>query len=99
MFIKGNTLPRYTCKEGTVGHSLQQTIRPDCSVLSLSKENMVQRRLTNQLMKSMVDTRIDTAASARESARLRSLQGRGVGAWLQAIPISNKFALRSQEYK
>ena len=43
-------------------------------------------------MKFQIDTMVEKA-SARDAARLRSLQGKGAGSWLDLVPSSQKFAL------
>ena len=35
----------------------------------------------------------------RDVARMRSLQGRGAGAWLEAIPVSDKYAMEPSEFR
>ena len=39
------------------------------------------------------------ASSDHDAARLRSCQGRGAGAWLQAIPSTENYRLKSPEFK
>ena len=52
---------------GTVGYSLQQALPS-------------QQKLTSQSVKSEIQSRIDTTASVRKAACLRSLQRKGSGA-------------------
>ena len=84
---------------GTVGYSLQQALPSQFTLSSLLSTNKVQQKLTSQSVKSEIQSRIDTTASVREAAHLRSLQGKGSGAWLQAIPSSCKFALEPKQFQ
>ena len=65
---------------GTVGYSLQQALPSQFTLSSLLSTNKVQQKLTSQSVKSEVQSRIDSTASVREAACLRSLQGKGSGA-------------------
>ena len=42
---------------------------------------------------------IKTASCLRDATRLRSTQGRGAGAWLNALPTSNKLTLVSRNLR
>ena len=46
---------------------------------------------------SQANTADFIAKQTRE--RMRSLQGRGVGAWLEAIPVSDKYAMEPSEFR
>ena len=84
---------------GTVGYSLQHALPSQFTLSSLLSTNKVQQKLTSQSVKSEIQSRIDTTASVKAAACLRSLQGKGSGAWLQAIPISCKFALEQKQFQ
>ena len=45
-----------------------------------------------------VDELIKHAPCERDAARLRSLQGKGAGAWLDVIPTSDKHAVKSNQF-
>ena len=42
---------------------------------------------------------IETASCMRDEARLRFIQGKGAGAWLNAIPSSSTLALVSRDFR
>ena len=42
---------------------------------------------------------IETASCMKDEARLRSIQGKGAGAWLNAIPSSSKLAKVSRDFR
>ena len=42
---------------------------------------------------------VDNATSLRDGARLRSLQRKGAGFWLSAIPTSGKLALKPSKFR
>ena len=42
---------------------------------------------------------MEDAPTSRDAARLRSLQGKGAGAWLEAVPSSKKLALRPSGFR
>ena len=47
----------------------------------------------------LVQASSDQDAARLRAARLRSSQGRGAGAWLQAIPSTENYSLKSPEFK
>ena len=59
----------------------------------------LQQRLTRQHAKEKTSAMIEKAPSQRDAARLRSIQGKGAGAWLNAMPTSNKLALVSRDFR
>ena len=89
--------------------SLQDTTSPVGSISSELKRSMPEKkclddllRNTNKLQHKLSLERTDQIVSNMKShpqslwdgARFRSLQGIGAGAWLDAIPVSSKFALK-----
>ena len=64
----------------------------------ISYPKKLQHRLsTKNASDSATDIIIQTQ-SDRDAAWLRSLQGRGAGAWLDVIPTSTKHALKTNEF-
>ena len=57
----------------------------------------MQHRLTTEFVQSKADQLIETDSN-RDAARLRSIRGKGAGAWLDSIPSSEKFALSSGNF-
>ena len=57
----------------------------------LSDTKKLQHRLTEKHVKTVLHM-IDNS-SMKDAARLRSLQGKGSGAWLECIPSSQELAL------
>ena len=64
--------------------------------ISYPKE--LQHRLSTKIGGDSATDIIIQAQSDRDAARLRSLQGRGAGAWLDVIPTSAKYALKTNEF-
>ena len=58
----------------------------------------LQRKLTQEDTGAEISSMIETASCMRDEARLRSIQGKGAGAWLNAIPSSSKLALVSRDF-
>ena len=61
----------------------------------LPASGKLQKRKSNDLFESMF---CDTVKSTRDAARIRSLHGKGAGAWVNAVPTSMCFALDSYIY-
>ena len=59
----------------------------------------LQQRITQGIDKLRADLILDDAKGARDGARLRSLQGRDAGAWLESVPTSEKFAMNKNEFQ
>ena len=86
-------------EDNAISHSLHQAIHPNYHLSSLTAEIKLQRNLTDSLLRSEVSKRIDAATCPKEVSRLRSIQGRGAEAWLDAIPNSQRFALKPKEFQ
>ena len=85
--------------EESISHALHLVTPPNYSLSNLGFETKLQRKLTDNFVKSEVSERINLAPNPKEAARLRSIQGRGAGAWIDAIPNSQKFALKPREFQ
>ena len=61
----------------------------------------LQKQLGDKIRKLKSDRylqRLMTSSAHEEAARFRSVQGKGAGSWIKAIPASNKFALGPNEF-
>ena len=60
----------------------------------------LQQRLSNKIANDIAADLIANSQSERTAAsyRLRSVQSRGAGGWLEVIPTSDKYAIRSNEF-
>ena len=58
----------------------------------------LQNCLSSDIAEGIAATCIMQASSVKHAARIRSCQGRGAGSWLQAIPSTPKFVLKSSEF-
>ena len=86
--------------EGRMGIALKSSIPDNHSLADiLSDTKYLQCKLSLERTKHTLSTFIQELKSMRDKTRLRSLQGRGAGAWLDAIPTSTKFALSSGDYR
>ena len=59
----------------------------------------LQHRLSTDIAEMKAAECLVQASSDQDAARLRSSQGRGAGAWLQAIPSTENYSLKSTEFK
>ena len=80
-------------KKDSISHTLQKSLDTNQSLAEyLSNTKKLQYRLVDKAMKAQVDKMLECSLS-NDAARLRSLQGKGEGAWLNSIPSSKKLAL------
>ena len=85
-------------EDNTISCSLHQAIHPNYHLSGLTTEIKLQRKLTDSLLRSEASEGIDSATCPKEVLRLRSIQGSGAGAWLDAIPNSQRFPLKPKEF-
>ena len=64
----------------------------------ISYPRKLQYHLCTKIASSEVGDLLAHVPSDRDAARLRSLQGKGAGSWLEVIPSSGKHALRANEF-
>ena len=64
----------------------------------ISYPKKLQHQLSTKIASDSATDIIIQAQSDRDAARLRSLHGRGAGAWLDVIPTSAKHALKTNEF-
>ena len=85
--------------ENSLCYQLQQSLDPGQVFTDLlTCTGKLQHRLTDKLMKFQFSTTLERAPM-KDAARLRSLQGKGAGAWLDSIPSSQKFALSPGSFR
>ena len=65
----------------------------------LTDTKKLQHKLSAESAKAEAIHLIENATSLRDGARFRSLQGKGAGSWLSAIPTSGKLALKPCEFR
>ena len=64
------------------------------------KPKKLQHRLTEDLDKLRASVLVmEDAGSACDPARIRSLQSKGAGAWLESVPTSGSFAMDKNEFQ
>ena len=82
--------------------SLPKYISPDPESQTLedfiSYPKSLQHRLSTKIAADCVDELIKHAPCERDVARLRSLQGKGAGAWLDVVLTSDKHAVKSNQF-
>ena len=68
--------------------------KPDHQSLEdyISYPKKLQQRLCNKIANDNIIA-ADNSQSERTAVRLRSVQGRGAGRWLEVIPTSDKYAI------
>ena len=79
---------------GGIGHHLSQALPPGKTLSGLLENSLkVQHNLTYNHVSEVVSQLLESDQPSRTKARLRSLQGKGAGAWLETIPSSSEFTL------
>ena len=85
---------------GIIGVELHKSLPADKSISNfLTGVNKIQQNLSKSFFESEARCLVANAPTARDAARFRSLQGKGAGAWLNAIPTSYEFALNPREFR
>ena len=75
-----------SAQEDSISHCLQQCLCPGQALTDLvSNTKRLQHRLNEKQTKYQVQYTIDNC-SIKDAVRLKSLQGKSSGAWLDAIP-------------
>ena len=83
--------PSFSC----LGQTLNSIVPPSQSLLEmLSESKRLQHKISKENVKMEATCLIENATSLRDGARLRSLQCKGAGSWLSAIPTSGKLTLK-----
>ena len=77
-------------QKDSISHTLQKSLDTKQSLTEyLSNTKKLQYRLVDKAMKDQVDKMLECSLSS-DAACLRSLQGKGAGAWLNSIPFTKK---------
>ena len=99
--IKNISCPIPSCTSvGSISHQLHLALPEDKSLADLMcNTKKLQQKLNLQRTDNIVSSILANPQSKRSSARFRSLQGTGAGAWLDSIPQSAKFALKPGEFR
>ena len=58
----------------------------------------LQHKFTQEDTEAEISSMIETASCMGDEAGLRSIQGKGAGAWLNVIPSLSKLALVSRDF-
>ena len=85
---------------GLLGYTLNSILTESQTLCGISVQTKrFQHKLVTEITKATASSLLENTTSLRDEARLRSLNGKGAGAWLSAIPSSRKFALNSCEFR
>ena len=83
-----------------ISEALAQSVPPGKHISDyLSSVEKVQHQLSSVAATSKAQNLLDNFPTARDAAHLRSSKGKRAGAWLNAIPTSEAFALSSCEFR
>ena len=80
------------CRDKSIALELRQCLNPGQVLTDLAETKKQQHKLTDKELNLQVQDMIEHS-STEDTACLRSLQGRGSGAWLDAVPTSRKLAI------
>ncbi|XP_062523571.1 uncharacterized protein LOC134198228 [Corticium candelabrum] len=80
----------------SLGHGNVSQVRELCDLLV--NHTKLQHRLSAQVFSSRVEMCLQTAGDAKDKARLRSVQGKVTGSWLEAVPSLEKLAFNHIEF-
>ena len=84
---------------GSIGHELQLSLPVNKSLEDLVRNpKKLQHKLCQDFFTTAVSSIQENSNTPRQTARFRSLQGKGAGAWLQSVPTSSKFALKHGDF-
>ena len=75
----------------------RQTDRQTEDLLSNTKG--LQKKLSQNHFNTITSELLGNTNSFRQSARLRLLQGKAAGSWLEAVPMSPKFTLKPATFR
>ena len=75
----------------SLGHGDISQVREFCDLLVNNIK--LQHRLSAQVYSAKVKIFLETAGDAKDKARLRSVQGKDSGSWLEPVSSSEKLAL------
>ena len=85
---------------GSIGFELEQSLPHSKSLEDLlSNTKGLQKKLSQNYFNTITSELLGYTNSLRQAARLRSLQGKAAGSWLEAVPTSPKFALKPANFR
>ena len=83
----------------SISRSLQDALPQNKSLADLLQNpNKLQHKLSSERNVQISSSLLSNPQSLEDGARMRSLQGKGAGAWLESIPVSTKFALKAGDF-
>ena len=85
-------------KQGTISYSLHRACLEDKELSDFLNRRKLQHSLTQDYFNLVSSSFFESSPYYRDAARLRSLHGKGSGAWLNAIPSSQKPTLRTRDF-
>ena len=87
-------------KPGSLSNAIRSALPDACSLLDISAQpERLQHKLSAEKANHTATKFLENTTTLRDAARVRSLQGKGAGSWISAIPTSGKFALSTCEYR
>ena len=91
---------RQDATPGSIGFELEQSLPHSKSLEDLlSNTKGFQKKLSQNQFNTITSKLLGNTNSLQQAARLRSLQGKAAGSWLEAVPTSPKFALKSANFR
>jgi hypothetical protein len=82
-----------------ISQSLQNALPQNKNLKDLIlNPNKLQHKLSSEHNIQISSSILSNPQSLQDGARMRSLQGKGAGAWLESIPVSTKFALKAGDF-
>ena len=86
--------------DGPIGRVLSECLLDDMFFSNcLSGVGKLQFQLSKRQAQINSENLLSSAATARDAARLRSVQGNSAGAWLSALPTNQEFALSPYDFR
>ena len=87
-------------KPGSLSNAIRSALPDAYSLLDISAQpERLQLKLSAEKANQTTTKFLENTTALRDAARVRSLQGKGAGSWISAIPTSGKFALSTCEYR
>ena len=80
-------------KPGSLSNTICSALPDAYSLLDISAQpERLQHKLSAEKANQTATKFLENTTTLRDAARIRSLQGKGAGSWISAIPTSGKFA-------
>ena len=85
-------------KPGSLSNAIRSALPDAYSLLDISAQpERLQHKLSAEKANQTATKFLENTTTLRDAARVCSLQGKGAGSWISAIPTSGKFALSTCE--